>query len=60
MEKERYDDNAYWRQRYLELIYEFAEANDTLIDKVVSLRDENRRLRREIWNLKKTKGRKRR
>ncbi|MEX2805017.1 hypothetical protein AB3329_07890 [Streptococcus sp. H31] len=56
MERERYDDNAYWRERYLRLVYDFAEANEELMNKVVSLQQENKRLKRENWNLKKTKG----
>lgn len=55
----RYDHNAYWRQRYLELLYEFADANDSLIDKVVSLRNENRRLKKENWQLKQSRKRRR-
>ena len=50
---------AMTKQEYRELAEEFAEATDRLIDKVVSLQNENRRLRREIWKLKQENRRKR-
>ena len=57
MTRERYEDNAYWRKRYLELCYELGEIIDEQQDTILALRRENRRLKRERWNLKKTKGR---
>lgn len=59
MDRERYDDNAYWRKRYYSLLCDFADSNNDLMDKVVSLQKEFRRLKLENRNLKKTKGRKR-
>ncbi|MCY7156232.1 hypothetical protein [Streptococcus gallolyticus] len=56
MDRERYGDNAYWRKRYLELCYELGEVINEQQDKIISLTNENRRLKRENWNLKKTKG----
>lgn len=56
MDRERYGDNAYWRKRYLELCYELGEIINEQQDKIISLTNENRRLKRENWNLKKTKG----
>ena len=50
------EDNAYWRKRYLELCYELGEIINEQQDKIISLTNENRRLKRENWNLKKTKG----
>lgn len=58
MIRERYEDNAYWRKRYLELCYELGEIIDEQQDTILALRRENKRLKREKWNLKKTKGRK--
>lgn len=58
MTRERYEDNAYWRQKYFDLCVELGQINNDLMDKVVSLQNENRRLKREKRNLKKTKGRK--
>lgn len=57
MTRERYEDNAYWRKRYLELCYELGEIIDEQQDTILALRRENKRLKRERWNLKKTKGR---
>lgn len=59
MIRERYEDNAYWRKRYLELCYELGEIIDEQQDTILALRRENKRLKRERWNLKKTKGRRR-
>lgn len=55
MDRERYEDNAYWRKRYLELCYELGEIINEQQDKIISLTNENRRLKRENWNLKRTK-----
>lgn len=57
MERERYEDNAYWRKRYLELCYELGEIINEQQDKIISLTNENRRLKHENWNLKQTKRR---
>ena len=59
MERERYEDNAYWRKRYLELCYELGEIINEQQDKIISITNENRRLKRENWNLKQTKRRRR-
>ena len=59
MDRERYDDNAYWRKRYLELCYELGEIVNEQQDKIISLTNENRRLKRENWNMKQTKRRRR-
>lgn len=59
MIREHYEDNAYWRKRYLELCYELGEIIDEQQDTILALRRENKRLKREKWNLKKTKGRRR-
>ena len=57
MDRERYEDNAYWRKRYLELCYELGEIINEQQDKIISLTNENKRLKRENWNLKRTKRR---
>lgn len=59
MERERYEDNAYWRKRYLKLCYELGEIINEQHDKIISITNENRRLKRENFNLRKTKRRKR-
>jgi hypothetical protein len=57
MTRERYEDNAYWRKRCLKLCHELGEIIDEQQDTILALRRENRRLKRERWNLKKMKGR---
>lgn len=41
---------------YLNLAIEYGEIINQYQDKIVSLQQENKRLKREIWNLKKMKG----
>lgn len=41
---------------YLNLAIEYGEIINQYQDKIVNLKQENKRLKREIWNLKKTKG----
>ena len=59
MTRERYEDNAFWRKRYLELCYELGQIIDDQQDKIITLSRENKRLKRENWNLKQTKRRRR-
>lgn len=47
-----------WRADYLHLGYELGEIINEQQDKIISLSQENKRLKREIWNLRKTKKRK--
>lgn len=42
---------------YLNLATEYGEIINQHQDKIIALQEENKRLKREIWNLKKTKGR---
>ena len=58
MNREYYEDNAHWRKRQLETCYELGVIINEQQDKIVSLMNENKRLKRENWNLKRTKGRK--
>ena len=57
MDRERYEDNAFWRKRYLELCYELVEIINEQHDKIISITNENKHLKRENWNLKQTKRR---
>lgn len=57
MEIQCQEDNAYWRKRYQGLCYEMGEIVNEQQDKIISLTNENRRLKRENWNLKQTKRR---
>lgn len=47
-----------WRADYLHLGHELGEIINEQQDKIISLSQENKRLRREIWNLRKVKRRK--
>lgn len=42
---------------FFNLAIEYGEIINQYQDKVVALQQENKRLKREIWNLKKMKGR---
>lgn len=59
MEVQCYEDNAYWRKRCQSLCYEMGGIVNDQQDKIISLSQENKRLKREIWNLRHTKRRRR-
>lgn len=46
-----------WRSDYIHLGVELGEIINEQQDIIVKLQNENKRLKRENWNLKKTKGR---
>ena len=48
-----------WRAEYMHLGREMGQIINEQQDIILKLQNENRRLKRENWNLKKTKGRKR-
>lgn len=52
-------EQAYYSRTsdYLNLATEYGEIINRQQDKIIALQQENKRLKREIWNLKKTKGR---
>ena len=56
MDREHYEDNAYWRQRHLETCCELGAIINEQQDKIVALANENKRLKRENWNLKHNRG----
>ena len=56
MTEEHYDDNVRWAHEYIKLSQELGQEINSLIDQLVSLKQENKRLKRENWNLKQTKG----
>ncbi|MBM6697539.1 hypothetical protein H5976_02180 [Streptococcus alactolyticus] len=57
MLEEDYEKAYYSRTSdYLNLAIEYGEIINRYQDEIVSLKQENKRLKREIWNLKKTKG----
>ncbi len=47
-----------WRAEYMHLGIERGEIINNQQDVILKLQNENRRIKRENWNLKKTKGRK--
>ena len=46
-----------WRAEYIHLGQELGEIINEQQDIILKLQNENRRIKRENWNLKKTKGR---
>ena len=46
-----------WRSDYIHLGQELGKIIDEQQDIILKLQNENRRIKRENWNLKKTKGR---
>ncbi|MFI3593857.1 hypothetical protein VBI23_00660 [Streptococcus uberis] len=55
MNKQHYEDDAYWRNHYLNLCYELGEIINEQQDKIVKLASENKRLKAEKWQLKNRK-----
>jgi hypothetical protein len=51
------EEIAEWRRAYAHLGEELGQIIDEQQDTILALRRENKRLKREKWNLKKTKGR---
>ena len=47
-----------WRDEYMHLGREMGQIINEQQDIILKLQNENRRIKRENWNLKKTKGRK--
>ena len=47
-----------WRAEYMHLGRELGEIINDQQNIILKLQNENRRIKRENWNLKKTKGRK--
>lgn len=52
------EEIAEWRRTYIHLGEELGQIINVQQDTIVALRRENKHLKREKWNLKKTKGRK--
>lgn len=50
---------AEWRRAYAHLGEEFGQIIDKQQDTILALRRKNKRLKRENWNLKQTKRRRR-
>ena len=58
MIQELHEEIDNWRAKYMHLGIELGEIINDQQDIILKLQNENRHLKRENWNLKKTKGRK--
>ena len=57
MIQELHEEIDNWRAEYMNLGRELGEIINDQQDIILKFQNENRRLKRENWNLKKTKGR---
>ena len=57
MIQELHEEIDNWRVEYIHLGRELGEIINDQQDIILKLQNENRRIKRENWNLKKTKGR---
>lgn len=57
MIQELHEEIDHWRAEYMHLGQELGQIINDQQDIILRLQNENRRLKRENWNLKKTKGR---
>ena len=57
MIQELHEEIRQWRSDYTHLGRELGEIINEQQDIILKLQNENRRIKRENWNLKKTKGR---
>lgn len=58
MIQELHEEIDNWRAEYMHLGIELGEIINNQQGIILELQNENRRIKRENWNLKKTKGRK--
>ena len=58
MIQELHEEIDNWRADYMHLGRELGQIINEQQDVILRLKEENKRLKRENWNLKKTKGRK--
>ncbi|ORO90494.1 hypothetical protein [Streptococcus mitis] len=58
MMQELHEEIENWRAEYMRLGQELGQIINDQQDIILKLQNENRRIKRENWNLKKTKGRK--
>lgn len=57
MMQELYEEIDNWRAEYIHLGRELGQIINEQQDIILKLQNENKRLKRENWNFKKTKGR---
>ena len=58
MEQEVYNVENRWRHKYMNLGRELGEIINSQQDRILSLAHENTKLKKELWHLKKAKGKK--
>lgn len=58
MEQETYEVDSRWRNKYKNLGRELGEIINSQQDRILSLAQENAKLKRKLWYLKKSKGKK--
>lgn len=58
MIRELHEEIDNWRTEYIHLGIELGQIINEQQETILRLQNENKRLKRENWNLKKTKGRK--
>lgn len=56
MEQEIYNVENRWRNKYMNLGRELGEIINSQQDRILSLSQENNKLKRELWHLKKVEG----
>ncbi|WP_343092725.1 hypothetical protein [Streptococcus salivarius] len=57
MEQETYEVESRWRNKYINLGRELGKIINSQQDRILSLAQENAKLKRELWYLKKSKKR---
>ena len=58
MKRETYKAESRWRNKYMNLGRELGEIINSQQDRILSLAQEKSKLKRELWNLKKSRGKK--
>lgn len=58
MERETHEVESRWRNKYMNLGRELGEIINNQQDRILSLAQENTKLKKELWRLKKLKGKK--
>lgn len=56
MEQETYEVENRWRNKYMNLGRELGKIINSQQDRILSLAQENTKLKKELWHLKKVKG----
>lgn len=58
MERETHEVENCWRNKYMNLGRELGKIISSQQDRILSLAQENAKLKKELWRLKKLKGKK--